>query len=151
MGGARRCRTSASSHSPEGPHGGLPGGGPRSRTRSRCLRGTVAVCLLAVWGCGDAGTGGDAASRATPDGGLPLVSENWRIAEMATAHDAFTVEVEVADGVDTAALARELIRPLQDRYAEVLVYFHARDADGHLPRLRVQWTAEHGYVETRYR
>ena len=110
------------------------------------MRATVAVWLLAFWGCG---AGGDAADTPPPDA-LPLVSENWRIAEMATAHGAFTIEVEVADGVDTAALARELIRPLQDRYAEVLVYFHARDAAGDLPRLRVQWTAEHGYVETRY-
>ena len=111
----------------------------------------VALWLLAFWACGGAGTGGDAASPPPPDDALPLVSESWRIAEMATAHDAFTIEVEVADGVDTAALARELIRPLQDRYVEVLVYFHARDAAGDLPRLRVQWTAEHGYVETRYR
>ena len=113
------------------------------------MRAALAVSLLACLGCADAG--GDAAGRAAPEDGLPLVNENWRIAEMATAHGAFTVEVEVADGVDTAALARELIRPLQDRYAEVLVYFHPRDSAGDLPRLRVQWTAEHGYVETRYR
>ena len=114
------------------------------------MRAAVALCLLACWGCGGAGPGGDAASPPPPDDALPLVSESWRIAEMATAHDAFTIEVEVADGVDTATLARELIRPLQDRYAEVLVYFHARDAAGDLPRLRVQWTPEQGYVETRY-
>ena len=112
------------------------------------MRAAVVVWLLAFWGC--AGADRDAAGRTPPDDALPLVSENWRIAEMATAHGAFTIEVEVADGVDTAALARELIRPLQDRYAEVLVYFHARDAAGDLPRLRVQWTPEHGYVETRY-
>ncbi len=111
----------------------------------------VAVWLLVSWGCGVAGPDGDAARPAAPDNGLPLVNENWRIAEMATAHGAFTVEVEVADGVDTAALARELIRPLQDRYTEVLVYFYARDSAGDLPQLRVQWTAEHGYIETRYR
>ena len=114
------------------------------------MRAVVALCLLAFWGCGGAGPGGDSASPPPPADALPLVSESWRIAEMATAHGAFTIEVEVADGVDTATLARELIRPLQDRYAEVLVYFHARDAAGDLPRLRVQWTPEQGYVETRY-
>ena len=108
----------------------------------------VTVGLLAAWGCGDAG--GEAPPPPPSGDALPLVNESWRIAEMATAHGAFTVEVEVADGVDTAALARELIRPLQDRYTEVLVYFHARGAGGDLPRLRVQWTPEHGYVETRY-
>ena len=149
MGGARRCRTSASSHSPDGPRGA----GRRNRSGSRRPRApllaAIAVPLLAWGGC--AGSGGDAAGPAAPADALPLVNEHWRIAEMATAHGAFTVEVEVADGVDTAALARELIGPLQDRYTEVLVYFHARDAGGDLPRLRVQWTAEHGYVETHYR
>ena len=113
------------------------------------MRAAAAVWLLACLACAG-GAGGDTASPSTPDDALPLVSESWRIAEMATAHGAFTIEVEVADEVDTAALARELIRPLQDRYTEVLVYFHARDSAGDLPRLRVQWTAEHGYVETRY-
>ena len=115
------------------------------------MRAAAAVWLLACLACGGAGTGGDVASRPRPDDALPLVSESWRIAEMATAHGAFTIEVEVADEVDAAALARELIRPLQDRYTEVLVYFHARDSAGDLPRLRVQWTAEHGYVETHYK
>ena len=46
----------------------------------------------------------------------------------------------MADGVDTAALARSLIQPLQHQYAEVLVYFHARGAETDLPLLRVQWT-----------
>ena len=114
------------------------------------MRLVTAVWLLACLACGGGGAGGDTASPSTPDDALPLVSESWRIAEMATAHGAFTIEVEVADEVDAAALARELIRPLQDRYTEVLVYFHARDSAGDLPRLRVQWTAEHGYVETHY-
>ena len=46
---------------------------------------------------------------------------------------------------------RSLIQPLQDRYAEALVYFHARNAQTDLPELRVQWAAAGGYVETRYR
>ena len=114
------------------------------------MRAAAAVWLLACLACAG-GAGGDTASPSTPDHALPLVSESWRIAEMATAHGAFTIEVEVADEVDAAALARELIRPLQDRYTEALVYFHARDSAGDLPRLRVQWTAEHGYVETHYK
>ena len=33
----------------------------------------------------------------------------------------------------------------------MLVCFHARDAQTDLPQLRVQWTADGGYVEPRYR
>ena len=82
--------------------------------------------------------------------GLLLVSDDWKIFEMATAHGAFTVEVEVAHGVDTTTLARRLIEPLQEEYLEVLVYFYDRAADTNLPVLRVQWTAADGYAETPY-
>ena len=108
----------------------------------------IAVLLVALGGCG----GGEApAEPYAGDAALLLVNEDWRIVEMATAHGAFTIEVEMSDGVDTAAIARSLVEPLQDRYAEVLVYFHARDAQTDLPQVRVQWTAAGGYVETRYR
>ena len=113
------------------------------------MRTAIAVSLLAIAGCGGAGV-----APAQPPAGeasLRLVNEDWRIVEMATAHGAFTIEVEMAEGVDTAEVARSLIQPLQDRYAEVLVYFHARDAQTDLPEIRVQWTAAGGYVETRNR
>ena len=79
-----------------------------------------------------------------------LVNDSWQIVEMATAHGAFTIEVEVIDRVDTWALARELIEPLQDDYAEILVYFHRLDAEAELPLSRIQWTVVGGYTETRY-
>ena len=114
------------------------------------MRGVIAVLLVALGGCG----GGADEAPAHPPGGEEsprLVNEDWRIVEMATAHGAFTIEVEMEDGIDTAEVARALVEPLQDRYAEVLVYFHARDAQTDLPQVRVQWTAAGGYVETRYR
>ena len=114
------------------------------------MRAVIAVSLLAVAGCGG-GAGEVPASPPAGEASLLLVNDDWRIVEMATAHGAFTIEVEMAEGVDTGEIARALVEPLQDRYAEVLVYFHARDAQTDLPRLRVQWTADGGYVETRYR
>jgi hypothetical protein len=69
---------------------------------------------------------------------------------MATAHGAFTIEVQVTADVDTGALARELIEPLQNDYAEIPVYFHPRDAQAELPLSRIQWTVFDGYEETRY-
>ena len=116
----------------------------------RSMRAAISISLLAIAGCG----GGAGEAPAQPPAGeasLLLVNKDWRIVEMATAHGAFTIEVEMAEGVDTAEVSRSLIQPLQDRYAEVLVYFHARDAQTDLPQLRVQWTAAGGYVETRYR
>ena len=108
------------------------------------MRAGVVVQLLAFGGCGGV------ERPAPPEDALQLVNEDWRIVEMATAHGAFTIEVEAADGVDAAALARLLIRPLQARHDEVLIYFYARDSGAALPRLRVQWTAAGGYAETRY-
>ena len=112
------------------------------------MRAAIAVSLVVIAGCG--GVGETPALPPAGEASLLLVNEDWRIVEMATAHGAFTIEVEMAEGVDTTEVARSLIQPLQDRYAEVLVYFHARDAQTDLPQLRVQWTAAGGYVETRY-
>ena len=81
---------------------------------------------------------------------IPLTSEEFSIIEMATAHGAFTVEVEVDVGADTASIARRLVEPVMDRYAEILVYFYDRAGDGVLPLSRVQWTPEEGYVEIEY-
>ena len=114
------------------------------------MRTAMAAALLVISGCGG-GAGDVPAQEPAGDDSLLLVNDDWRIVEMATAHGAFTIEVEIAEGVDTDEVARALIRPLQERYAEVLVYFHARDAQTDLPQLRVQWTAEGGYIETRYR
>ena len=113
------------------------------------MRAALAVWLAAIAGCGG-GSGSVPPRPAVEESPLLLVNDDWSIVEMATAHGAFTIEVEVADGVDTAAVARALIQPLQHQYAEVLVYFHARGTETDLPLLRVQWTAAAGYAETRY-
>ena len=93
----------------------------------------VAVSLVAIAGCG----GGVGETPAQPPAGKTRPccwsTTTGSIVEMATAHGAFTIEVEMAEGVDTDEIARSLIQPLQDRYAEVLVYFHARDAQTDLP------------------
>ena len=79
-----------------------------------------------------------------------LVNEDWQIVEMATAHGAFTIEVEAPRDANTAAIARELIEPLQQQHAEVLVCFYERDGEKALPMSRVQWTVADGYQEITY-
>ena len=57
-----------------------------------------------------------------------VVNETWRILKMATAHDVITLEVEVADLGTASDVARELMAPLESRYAEALIYVYAAGA-----------------------
>ena len=108
--------------------------------------GTLGLLALAC-GCTPTQDGAAGNDEAAP---VPLVNEDWQIVEMATAHGAFTIEVEVTKGVDTCELARTLIEPLQQKYAEILVYFYEHGGKSDLPILRVQWTAADGYAKTEY-
>ena len=81
-----------------------------------------------------------------------VVNEAWRILKMATAHDVITLEVEVADLGTASDVARELMAPLESRYAEALIYVYAagEGEGGHVPAMRFQWTAEGGIVAMEY-
>ena len=81
-----------------------------------------------------------------------VVNESWRILKMATAHDVITLEVEVADLGTASDVARELMAPLESRYAEALIYVYAagEGEGGHVPAMRFQWTAEGGIVAMEY-
>ena len=81
-----------------------------------------------------------------------VVNEAWRILKMATAHDVITLEVEVADLETASAVARELMAPLESRYAEALIYVYAagEGEGGHVPAMRFQWTADGGIVGMEY-
>ena len=71
---------------------------------------------------------------------------------MATAHDVITLEVEVTDLALAPRVARELLAPLESRYAEALVYVYAagEGAGGHVPAMRFQWTVAGGLVAMQY-
>ena len=81
-----------------------------------------------------------------------VVNESWRILKMATAHDVITLEVEVADLETATEVARELMAPLESRYAEALIYVYAagEGEGGHVPAMRFQWTADGGIVAMEY-
>ena len=83
---------------------------------------------------------------------LGVVNEAWRILKMATAHDVITLEVEVADLEQASDVARELMAPLESRYAEALIYVYAagEGEGGHVPAMRFQWTAAGGFVVMQY-
>jgi alpha-mannosidase len=81
-----------------------------------------------------------------------VVNESWRILKMATAHDIITLEVEVADLESASEVARELMTPLESRYAEALIYVYGagEGEGGHVPAMRFQWTADGGIVAMEY-
>ena len=79
-----------------------------------------------------------------------LVNDGWYVRNMATAHGAFVIEVEAEDPSQTDAIARALIEPIQDDYAEILVYVNRIGDNSDLPARRMQWTPRDGYVELNY-
>ena len=81
-----------------------------------------------------------------------VINEAWRILKMATAHDVITLEVEVADMGTAGDVARELMAPLESRYAEALIYVYeaGKGEGGHVPAMRFQWTADGGIVAMEY-
>ena len=79
-----------------------------------------------------------------------LVNDDWYVRNMATAHGAFVIEVEAKDPSQTETIARTLIEPIKDDYAEILVYVNQLGDDSDLPARRMQWTLRDGYVEISY-
>ncbi len=133
--------------------------GIRLGWRIRLALAGCAVALLAVnWAARREPTATVSSDRPvaaladTPDrAGQPLlVNEGWHIRNMATAQDAFVIEVEAEDPTQTEAIARALIEPLRDDYDEILVYVSSLGDGSDLPARRIQWKPGDGYVEITY-
>ena len=116
----------------------------------RGLSMACAVLLAFVAGCAWEEAPAEPPPPAFDEQGV--VNEAWRIVKMATAHDVITLEVEVADLETASAVARELMAPLESRYAEALIYVYAagEGEGGHVPAMRFQWTADGGIVAMEY-
>ncbi len=78
----------------------------------------------------------------------PEPPPRWIITRRVSAHRALVVEVDTPHLDEAATIARGIADPVQPRFTEILVLFHR--PGGHELRRRVQWTREHGYVETVY-
>ena len=116
-------------------------------------RGGLVVCAILgafVAGCTQQDPPDEPAPRAFAEQGV--VNEAWRILKMATAHDIITLEVEVDDLETASDVARQLLAPLENRYAEALVYIYAagEGEGGHVPAMRFQWTASGGLAVVEY-
>lgn len=74
--------------------------------------------------------------------------QRWSITEQFAAQSVLVVQVETRRLADAMAIARTIATPLQDRYVEIMMYFHRPGRPDTLPPRRVQWTRAAGFVET---
>ncbi len=77
--------------------------------------------------------------------GPALSNNDYHITSMGTADDVLVIEIDARVEVEPLAVARTLIKPVHDRYPEVLVYLRWPDAPDR-PAVRVRWTAKEGYA-----
>ena len=127
---------------------------------------TKAAIVAAVGVCGAVSTGiwlsvrpaapPIAVSAPTPAHSLPVVKRaavpwaRWTVTEQHSAHGVIVLQVETTQLGRARAIAMEVSAPLQERNAEVLIYFHRPGRPDALPPRRVQWSRAGGFVETNY-
>ena len=139
-----------------------------ARGDDRAYLGIVTrAALVAVAGlCGAAGAGTwvsvrpqSTAATASPPARaqrLPVVKRaaepwaRWTVTEQYAAQRVLVLQVETTHLDEASAIAREVSAPLEERYAEILIYFHRPGRPDVLPPRRVQWSRAGGYVETDY-
>jgi hypothetical protein len=74
----------------------------------------------------------------------------WTVTEQLTAGSVLVLQVETTHLDEALPIARQLVAPVESRYAEVMVYFHRPGRPQTLPPRRVQWSPTRGFVETDY-
>ncbi len=104
--------------------------------------------LVRSWRSQDAPTASIAAQS------LPAVRrsaarwERWTVTEQFAAQHVMVLQIETRHLEESGAIARSVAAPLQDRYSEIMMYFHRPGRPDTLPPRRVQWSRGAGYVET---
>lgn len=74
--------------------------------------------------------------------------DRWTITEQFAAQHVMVLQIETTHLDESAAIARAVATPLQDRYSEIMIYFHRPGRPDTLPPRRVQWSRAAGFVET---
>lgn len=78
----------------------------------------------------------------------PEPPPRWSVTRRVSAHRALVLEVDTPHPEDALEIARELSQPEQPRFDEILVFVYRPER--HVMLRRVQWTRQHGYVESVY-
>jgi hypothetical protein len=74
--------------------------------------------------------------------------ERWTVTEQFAAQHVMVLQIETRHLEESSTIARSVAAPLQDRYSEIMMYFHRPGRPDTLPPRRVQWSRGAGYVET---
>ncbi len=78
----------------------------------------------------------------------PSPPPRWTITHRVAAHRALVIEVDTRRPEQALAIAHDIVEPERERFEEVLVFINRPGRRDMLRR--VQWTPQHGYVETVY-
>lgn len=74
----------------------------------------------------------------------------WTVTEQLSAHHVLIVHIETDHLNEARSIARQVVEPIRERFAEVLVYVHRPGRPDAVAPRRIQWTRARGYVETQY-
>ncbi|MGE0593818.1 MAG: hypothetical protein AB7G23_14010 [Vicinamibacterales bacterium] len=73
----------------------------------------------------------------------------WQVTSAMSAHGAIVFEVESRESTARdLEITAEIVKPLEGKYEEVLVYFRGPEAPAGASSRRVQWTPRGGFVTT---
>lgn len=74
--------------------------------------------------------------------------DRFTITEQFAAQHVIVLQIETSHLDESASIARAVATPLQERYSEIMIYFHRPGRPDTLPPRRVQWSRHAGYVDT---
>jgi hypothetical protein len=76
--------------------------------------------------------------------------EPWVVTRATSAQKAIVIDVEADQPENAHSIAVDIVKPLQQKYEEILVYVRPIGSPAYSSVRRVQWTPHGGFVETRY-
>ena len=76
--------------------------------------------------------------------------EPWIVTRATSAERAMVIDVEADEPQNANSIAIEIVKPLGQKYEEVLIYVRPIGSPAHSSVHRVQWTARGGFVTTAY-
>jgi hypothetical protein len=76
--------------------------------------------------------------------------EPWVVIHATSARRAMVIDVEADKPDDALNIATELVKPLREKYEDVLIYVRPIGNPVHAVTRRIEWTPREGFVATSY-